>query len=327
MTIRVITSFGIVFLIVAAIQGVKSATLNQVQISGGVRMQGSHVIDPDASFTLVIAGDPHVGRPATFDAGEPSNNIVHMITAHNPQYLIFAGDICDQAAYTQAVTWSNIVVARSNAGNQIWTVPGNHDACSECGDVGGCDAGDSVCSETYSNFQFTINAGSSTFHWTKNIGIFRFIGFDSRQKREEPNLGFGKVEDAEYAWLTNEIAVSAALGRKSIIVTHYPLLDFYGNNIKVHQAEIINAMSNAGNVLIYFGAHRHGWGERQTNAGTVHISLPGVSYSQLAFDSPYSGEGGYYFVHVSNRTWNGFLYACDEPTYTARPNSNFSLAY
>lgn len=164
-------------------------------------------------------------------------------------------------------------------------------------------------------------------HWVRDYGnTLRFIGFDSRQIRTGALTGFGYVEDAEYTWLTNAIEESRTAAKKSILLSHYPLVDTWGNNIKVHQTEIINAMSNAGNVVAYFGGHRHQWGDHITNAGTIHVNCPGLAYSGSAFDSPYSAHGGFFIATVSNRWINLRLFAADNPTYTMRL-TNFSIQY
>lgn len=268
------------------------------------------------TFTFALTSDVHVGRPGTFGTGEPSNNFVHIV-AQSPAFIIATGDIANQSQTSETVYMANVTNALASV--PFWILPGNHDACPELPDDGSGSAGINVCSESYSNYIAILNGGSTNLHWVHDYGqSLRFIGFDSREIRSGGQAGFGKIEDWEFTWLTNEIEVARSVGKKTVLCTHFPLLDIFGNNIKTHQTEVLSAMSNAANVVAYFHGHRHQWGEYVVTNGTTHVNTPGLSYSVGVTDSPYSANGGYFWVGVTNRQMQLQLYAADDPIYTIR---------
>lgn len=273
-------------------------------------------IQRSETFAFALTSDVHVGRPATFGAGEPSNNFVHIV-AQSPAFIIATGDITDQSQVAQTTYMANVTNALASV--PFWILAGNHDACPELPDDGSGSAGVDACSESYSNYIAILNAGSTNLHWVHDYGLsLRFIGFDSRQIRSGGLNGFAKIEDWEYSWLTNEIEVARSAGKKTVLCSHFPLLDDFGNNIKTHQTELLSAITNAANVVAYFGGHRHQWGDYVVTNGTTHVNTPGLSYSAGAADSPYSANGGYFWVGVTNRQMQLQLYTADDPTYTIR---------
>lgn len=302
----------------------------QVSFNGRLAISGNvSVQNPTNEHGIwMVASDVHVGRPNTFADGEPSNNFAHGILSQGATLVFATGDIADQSGYTQ----SQYMVTVTNAfPNVTWLVTaGNHDACSDCGGDGvpfqTCDAGTAICDETYSNFISVVNGGSTNLHWVRDWGGFRFIGFNSEQIRSGVNQGFGKVEDWEYTWVTNEIQNAKVLGKHTIMCTHYPLVNDWGNNIKQHQTELLEQVASSNGVVAWFAGHRHMWGDHVTNNGVVHVNIPGLSYSQNATDPPYSILGGYFMVTVTNRQLQFQLWCANDPTYTMR-DTNFFIPY
>lgn len=271
-------------------------------------------------FKFVWASDTHFGIPDKYTCGEPEVNFVHFASL-SPDFILLTGDITENASMVQ--TMKMVKLRNTFKHIPMWILPGNHDACPECGDNGGCLT-EADCSESYLNYKNKI---SPELHFIHDVGNLRFIGFDSRLIRTEPYLGFGKIENSELSWVISAIADSATLGRKTIICTHFPVLDVFGNNIRFGQSELMTAMSNAGNVILYLSGHRHRWGDRAVNGTTTHVNGPGLSYSAFIDDPPYSMLGGFFVVTVVGNQINFEMFAADDPAYTPRPEINFSVNY
>jgi 3',5'-cyclic AMP phosphodiesterase CpdA len=256
------------------------------------------------NFVFVWASDSHYGR--NNENVTLSENFWQM-TNYGPAFIVVTGDLTDNAAATNTL---NYCAMTNSVGVPVWSLAGNHDACPEVGATNG------PCSESYSNHFYFVG----TNHFVFDYGaVLRFIGFDSKLKREAPDMGFGKVDDGEFNWLTNELQTAVEDGKKTVVLTHYPLRNTWGNNIKVHQAEIISAVSNAGNVVAFLSGHRHHWGASETNAGVIYINGPGLAYSEPSIDSPYSANGGFFKVTAANRSMTFDLITANHPTYTPRP--------
>lgn len=271
---------------------------------------------------LIYTSCVHVGIENVYSCGEPISNFAHFASLE-PDAILLDGDITEDGSLVQTLEMDKIIRAFKHI--PFWLLAGNHDACSECGDLGGCEGGSSPCSEAYANHRALL---SPDLHWVRDVGnTLRFIGFDSRLIRSEPFLGFGKIESDELAWVTAAINQSVTDGKKTILCSHFPLIDVFGNNIKLGQAALLTAMSNAGNVLLYLSGHRHFWGHQATQDSTIHVSAPGLAYSGSAYDPPFSQNGGFFVITITDTQINFEMFAADDPTYTPRPAVNFSVNY
>lgn len=274
-------------------------------------------------MSFIWTSDLHFGIENKYTTEEPAGNFIHF-ASREPDFILLTGDLTDDGSLDQTLKVNSYVRAFSHI--PFWLLAGNHDACSECGDLGGCEGGNDPCSEDYVNYRALLEP---ELHWINDYGsTLRFIGFDSRLIRSQPFLNFGKIEGEELSWLVNAIEESAAAGKKTVLCSHFPLVNDFGNNIKFGQSALFTAMANAGNVILFLSGHRHaGWGQRVVYQGTTHVAGPMLSYGEAAVDPPYSVGGGYFWVTDTGTQLEFQLFAADHPIYTPRPAANFTITY
>lgn len=164
-------------------------------------------------------------------------------------------------------------------------LPGNHDEFYDS-DVTG--TGNNDFSTTYD-----VKFWPSPYHWTcdwdaariRFIGAHSYIHHDGTATGPVDAGGLAHITSNELAWIENEINTLPERWQ-SIICTHYPVNEIFGNNIKYVDDDYQYALSpfndlmrdRSTKVLCHLSGHRHQNFWYLVQDGVHHITSGGVSY-------------------------------------------------
>lgn len=238
---------------------------------------------------FVVTTDWHVTSDGeTGGTGEiqatPALALARHINALSPDGVISLGDNKDhyglEAAVGDEEDLFNTNVAQiinwkaPNAGVNATKplLPGNHDEILDSTDEGATDF--SI---------FTTRFWAAPFHWTVDwtAAQIRFIGIHTYIIHSpEAHMGGGQIDATERTWLSSELA-SLPAGYKAIVVSHFPLVSDFGNEVQASHGgtELLTILSdNASQIACCVNGHRHTVGTSYTVSGILHINAGGTSY-------------------------------------------------
>lgn len=197
--------------------------------------------DPEP-YRFIFVTDIHVGRANTYAPGEPQSIVDHLESL-GVDRIICNGDNTDHGTLEEMQAF----LAMWNSTPTC--LPGNHSE-------------DKLYTDPPPNSYTHYASEIGQWRWAFDVLNFRFIGITSNIKRDAPFLNFGYLHADDKAFLDTE---RANLGTKiPLLFTHFPVHDYYGNNIRDYQGvgvqsgqkNIFDLFTAAGKGLAFTG-HRH----------------------------------------------------------------------
>jgi hypothetical protein len=180
---------------------------------------------PGTPFTVVVVGDGASGETN-------STNVTNLIAAHNPNLLIYVGDVYEKGSPTEFYNWYGTSASYFGRFRSI-TNPtvGNHEY--SIGNAPGY-------------FDYWNNVPN---YYSYNAGGWHFISLNS-------NSAFVPVQptSAQYRWLEADLA--ANVGRCTIAYYHHPLFNLGPEGSKTSMLDMWNLMAQHG-VDIVLNGHDH----------------------------------------------------------------------
>ena len=205
------------------------------------------------SVKFIWLSDIHNGILSHYTTGQPVSIIDHIRLTHtDAEYVFVTGDIAENGTVAELQPMKAALDAFTIP---VYCVPGNHD-----------EPVPYTIPNTYPAYDSVFNMRQFAF----THGAYRFIGFTSHQKHDQPFENFFWLDDSTKTFIDNEVTNLGTL--TPVTLTHCTLSEVTGAFLRSHLGGDNVYALYATNAGYHFGGHRHHGCSRVTD-----VNIPGMT--------------------------------------------------
>jgi hypothetical protein len=279
-------------------------------------------------FRFAVISDPHIGEVDKYISGEPAGNFAKVAT-FSPAFAILPGDLTKFASSNNFFSLSNQMA--TNWSFPAYCLTGNHDR-NENND----ESNPGYLWWNAMMLPSAQNTNGTNRHWSFSYQGMQFIGFETYNKTNAPDIGLGVVETNEAAYVVAEMQAATTAGKVPILITHYQIATnwSWGKNWYIAPSSpsdrytLTNGMetykppfSLSGNA---HATNNYGWCNNSTNISVA--SLRSIDQAGTVTNGVLT-NGGFTIFRVYQDALVGELYLADHPTYTPLTTNEWPAAF